>query len=53
MPRLRNRASGAVVNVDDATAARLGEGWESADSPTPVAATEVKRSPGRPKKTAN
>lgn len=27
MPRLRNTATGAVVNVNDATAARLGSGW--------------------------
>lgn len=31
MPRLRNTTSGVVVNVDQATADRLGQGWESAD----------------------
>ena len=30
MPRLRNKA-GVVVNVDDATAARLGSDWQPAD----------------------
>ncbi|WP_425358191.1 DUF7302 family protein [Segniliparus rotundus] len=30
MPRLRNRASGAVVNVDDRLASRLGPDWEPA-----------------------
>ena len=33
MPRLRHATSGVVVNVDDATAARLGAGWEPADAP--------------------
>ena len=31
MPRLRNQA-GVVVNVDDATASRLGPEWEPADA---------------------
>lgn len=31
MTRLRNKASGVVVNVDDATAAALGSAWEPAD----------------------
>jgi hypothetical protein len=33
MPRLRNKGNGAIVNVDDATAARLGSAWEDADKP--------------------
>jgi len=44
MPRLRNEF-GSVVNVDDVTAARLGQGWVPADK-----TDEPKRSPGRPKK---
>ena len=32
MPRLRSRA-GVVVNVDDATASRLGPEWEPAEEP--------------------
>lgn len=28
MPRLRNAGTGVVVNVDDDTASRLGQGWE-------------------------
>lgn len=31
MPRLRNRKTGAVVNVSDETAERLGETYEAAD----------------------
>lgn len=31
MARLRNTLTGAVVNVDDDTAARLGQEWESAE----------------------
>ncbi|MET0887901.1 MAG: hypothetical protein ABWX92_15800 [Mycetocola sp.] len=30
MPRLKNIQNGAIVNVDDATAARLGSGWRPA-----------------------
>lgn len=33
MPRLRNTTTKVVVNVDDATAARLGGGWEPVDKP--------------------
>lgn len=32
MPKFRNEF-GSVVNVDDATAARLGEKWEPLDKP--------------------
>ncbi|MGW9268332.1 DUF7302 family protein [Microbacterium sp. NPDC055599] len=32
MPRLKNKASGAVVNVSDDTAKRLGADWEPADA---------------------
>ncbi len=32
MPRLKNKANGAVVNVSDETAERLGGGWEPADA---------------------
>lgn len=32
MPRLRNTTTGVVVNVDDETAAQLGQGWEPADA---------------------
>lgn len=31
MPRLRNKVSGVIVNVDDATAEGLGSSWEPAD----------------------
>ena len=50
MPRLRNTTSGVVVNVDDATAARLvgdwkphGEGAEQ-DKPAPKKSTRRKAS---------
>lgn len=33
MPRLRNKATGVVVNVDEDTAARIGDGYEAADAP--------------------
>lgn len=32
MPRLKNKVSGAVVNVSDETAKRLDADWESADA---------------------
>lgn len=40
MPRLRNTETGVVVNVDDATASRLGREWapvveEKAEKPAP------------------
>lgn len=37
MPRLRNKANGAVVNVSDDLAALLGDGWEdTAEKPKPA-----------------
>lgn len=32
MPRLKNKANGAVINVTDETAERLGGDWEPADA---------------------
>lgn len=32
MPRLRNTATGAVVNISDDMVAKLGDGWEAADA---------------------
>lgn len=32
MPRLKNKANGAVVNVSDETAKRLGADWATADA---------------------
>lgn len=32
MPRLRNTRTGTVVNVDDVTAARLGDQWEAVET---------------------
>ena len=57
MPRLRNTRTGAVVSCSEATAARLGRGWEPADTapvidPEPV---QPARRPARkrtPKRTA-
>jgi len=43
MPRLTNKATGVVVNVDEATAARLGADWATEGEST-------KRKPGRPRK---
>lgn len=37
MPRLTNSATGVVVNVDDATAARLGAEWAAAEKSKPKA----------------
>lgn len=31
MPRLKNKVTGAVVNVDDALAEKLSRDWEPAD----------------------
>lgn len=47
MPRLKNRTSGVVVNVSDATATRLGDEWEDSSAPK---ATPDKPKRGRPKK---
>lgn len=47
MPRLRNTATGAVVNVSDDLAERLGAGWEDAAAPAPEAKPAAKRSPGK------
>jgi len=33
MPRLRNKRTGVVVNVSDATATKLGAEWEPATKP--------------------
>jgi hypothetical protein len=49
MPRLRNEVTGAVMSVQESTAARLGSEWVSADSqPEPDA---PKKRGGRPRKT--
>lgn len=37
MPRLRNRNTGVVVNVDDDTAARLDSAWQPAEKSEPKA----------------
>lgn len=42
MPRLRNAATGVVVNVSDEKAERLGSGWVAADAPT---GADQKRAP--------
>ena len=33
MPKLRNKLTGVVVDVDDATAAQLGRGFEPFEKP--------------------
>lgn len=38
MPRLRNELTGAVMSVEDSTAALLGGEWVSADESKTVAA---------------
>lgn len=35
MPLLRQRGTGVVVSVDEATASTLGAGWDPADEPPP------------------
>lgn len=47
MPRIRNKVTGAVMTVPEATAARLGSGWVDADK----AAEEPTKRGGRPRKT--
>ena len=43
MPRLRSEVTGAVMSVSDATAARLGSEWVSADSkPEPTEAPKAR-----------
>lgn len=50
MPTLRHAKSGAVVNVSDATAARLGNEWQSADKSQakPAAKATTKRGQAKP-----
>lgn len=36
MPRLKNKTSGAIINVPDEKVERLGPEWESADKPAPA-----------------
>lgn len=45
MPRLRNRLTGAVVNVADVTATRLGSEWQPIADEAPDPAPEPKRAP--------
>lgn len=47
MPRLRNVESRVVVNVDDATAARLVGRWVPADQPLDEADKTDKPAPAR------
>ena len=49
MARLRNTKTGAVVNVPDEKAARLGAEWESAEKPAPKAPAK-KASPSKSSK---
>lgn len=49
MPRLRNVQSGAVMNVSDATAARMGGGWVAADQPKTKKAPTKRATPKAPK----
>lgn len=45
MPRLRNEATGAVMSVQESTAARLGSEWVPADKPkSEPAKTSTRRS---------
>lgn len=48
MPRLRNTRTGSVVNVDDATAARLGAEYEPLDKPEPAKPTRRRKAPAKP-----
>ena len=51
MPKLRNKLTGVVVDVDDATAARLGSGFEPIKpepAPDPKPAPK-RRAPARKK----
>ena len=45
MARYRHVRTGSVVNVDDATAARLGTDYEPADKPRPKAPATPRRKP--------
>lgn len=47
MPRLRNTATGAVVNVSDDLAERLGDGWEDTAVPEPEAKPAANRASGK------
>lgn len=44
MPRLRNKANGAFVNVSDETAARLSPEWEPAEVEKPKRAKSNSKS---------
>lgn len=49
MPRLRNEVTGAVMSVEDSTAALLGSEWVPADQQKPEPAEAPKRRGGRPR----
>lgn len=49
MPRIRNKVTGAVMTVPEATAARLGSGWVDADKAAEEPKEPAKRG-GRPRK---
>lgn len=54
MPRLRNTASGVVVNVDDDTASRLWGEWVPADGDAPARTSEATEdTSGEPKGNAS
>lgn len=51
MPRLRNELTGAVMSVEDSTAALLGSEWVSADKPEADDAPKARSA--RPRKTGS
>lgn len=49
MPRFKNRDTGSIVDVDDATAETLGREWAPITAePTPAKATKPRRTASRP-----
>lgn len=48
MPKFRNTRTGSVVNVDDATAARLGPEYEPLGKPAPAKPTRQRKPRGKP-----
>ena len=52
MPRLRNELTGAVMSVEDSTAALLGSEWGSADKADEKPAARRKASPSADSETS-
>lgn len=53
MVRLRSSRTGSVVNVDDVTAARLGQEWGPVEAAAPVEEKPAPKKPARSRRRAS